>query len=47
MSKLKSIKEFTALQDKKKTDKKNKMLTVILSSGTCGQAGGSLKVEET
>ena len=47
MSKLKSIKEFTALQDKKKTDKKNKMLTVILSSGTCGQAGGSLKVAET
>ncbi len=45
MSKLKSIKEFVAFQNKKKS-KKNKAATVILSSGTCGQACGSLKVAE-
>lgn len=45
MSKLKSVKEFISFQ-KKKDKKKDKISTVILSSGTCGQASGSLKIEE-
>lgn len=46
MAKLKSIKEFAAFQEKKKAGKESEIATVILSSGTCGQACGSLKVAE-
>jgi len=44
MSKLKSIKELVSFQNKKKVE--DRQTTVILSSGTCGQACGSLKVAE-
>ena len=46
MSKLKTISAFTAFQKKQTADRKKSQKTVILSSGTCGQACGSLKVEE-
>lgn len=47
MPKLESIKEFTSFQDKEKAKNKDKAVTVIISSGTCGQACGSLKVVES
>lgn len=46
MPKLKSIEEFTSFQDKLKANSKDKPVTVIISSGTCGQACGSSRVVE-
>lgn len=46
MTSLESIKEFNILQQKRKTEQKNNVITIILSSGTCGQACGSLNVAE-
>jgi NADH:ubiquinone oxidoreductase subunit F (NADH-binding)/(2Fe-2S) ferredoxin len=45
MAKLKSVKEFLDFQKGKSAGKDNSV-TVILSSGTCGQASGSVEVGE-
>lgn len=46
MWKLKTVKEFIDFQKNKKAREKNKVATLILSSGTCGQACGALRVVE-
>ncbi|MBM3254322.1 MAG: hypothetical protein FJZ16_08725, partial [Candidatus Omnitrophica bacterium] len=45
MLKLQSVREFKAFQVKR-AEKEERLTTVILSSGTCGQAGGSLNIAE-
>ena len=44
MSKLKTIQDFASYLERKRAEWKVKPTTVILSSGTCGQACGSLEV---
>ena len=44
MTELKSIKSFLAFAKEQNSQRKKDASTIILSSGTCGQAGGSLKV---
>ncbi|MFC1594062.1 NADH-ubiquinone oxidoreductase-F iron-sulfur binding region domain-containing protein [Candidatus Omnitrophota bacterium] len=47
MSRIKTLKDLEKLlEKKKKTGSKKSTHTVILSSGTCGQAGGSVQVAE-
>ena len=45
MTKLKSTKELEQLQAKLANNKETRKITISLSSGTCGQARGSAKIE--
>ena len=47
MPRLKSAQEVIALQDKLKAKSEQKPVTVMISSGTCGQACGSLNLINT